>query len=151
MLSLLCCRVWAFPSVWIFFVSVHVSRVTTAPSAVLQACTGPIAPRPAPATTRSPARTSTAPASAEKVQRAQKCVLFYSFCLISILCFLSAAVILQTAVRPWNRAAFLLFLPPLWKNNPLKSGLFHHLDFCNSLLVFLILSFRAANISRLLD
>lgn len=56
------------PSVSLLF---FVSRVTTAPSAVLQACTEPIAPRRVPVTTRSPAHTSTAPASAEKVRFAQ--------------------------------------------------------------------------------
>lgn len=45
-----------------------VSRVTTAPSTVPQACTGSTAPRHVLATTRSPARTSMAHASVEKVR-----------------------------------------------------------------------------------
>lgn len=48
-------------------VSFCVTRVTTALSAVLQACTGSTAPHRAPAKTRSPAHTLMVPASAEKV------------------------------------------------------------------------------------
>lgn len=48
-------------------VSLFVSRVTTAPSAVRWACTEPTVPLLAPAKTRSPVRMWTAPAFAEKV------------------------------------------------------------------------------------